>query len=247
MAGLGLGLGLGFGPATGRLTNGHLILISSTIRSKLKRCSLTMSITQDVPKGTVVIVGGGPVGLILARVLSFYGVKSKLFERNQTTTSWPKMDLTNSRSMEIFRKLGLADDLRTFGVPSHFDQDVLISTGLSAETAITQWKLPSVDKFRKIIKDTNDGTQPLEPWQRLSQVIFEKWLKSVCDEDPLINLNYAHRVESVEEEGGRVKVSVTNFKTGESETWRSEYVVGCDGASSQVRRSLGYGLDGGPM
>ena len=50
---------------------------------------------------TVLIAGGGPVGLLLTPLLSYYGTRSILFERNKTTTSWPKMDLTNARFMEI--------------------------------------------------------------------------------------------------------------------------------------------------
>lgn len=120
-----------------------------------------------LPKGAVLIAGGDPVGLILARVLSYYGVKSVLFERNKTTTNWPKMDLTNGRSMELFRKLGLADDLRQQGVRPNVDQPVLISSGLSSKEAITRWDLPGVERFRQRIQECNDGTLPLEPYQRL--------------------------------------------------------------------------------
>jgi FAD binding domain len=90
-------------------------------------------ITSEVlDSDTVLIAGGGPVGLFLATVLAFYGVKSVVAERNDTTTKsghrcsrrydamltylrWPKMDLTNARSMELFRFLGLADKLRAQG------------------------------------------------------------------------------------------------------------------------------------
>lgn len=202
---------------------------------------------EVLPTGTVLIAGGGPVGLILARVLSYYGVKSILFERNKTTTSWPKMDLTNARSMELFRKLGLADELRQHGVPSDIDQDVLMSTGLSSKEPLTKWELPGVDKFRKRIRENNDGTQPLEPWQRLSQAIFEKWLKGICDEDPLIDVRFGWKVESVREEKDGVKTTVTNSETGISTVFVSGYVAGCDGASSRVRRSLEIPVDGGPM
>lgn len=200
-----------------------------------------------LPKGTVLIAGGGPVGLILARVLSYYGVKSILFERNKTTTSWPKMDLTNARSMEIFRKLGLADDLRKQAVPAHFDSNVLISTGLSQDKALTKWDLPSVDEFRRRINENNDGTQPLEPWQRLSQAIFERWLKAICDKDSLIDVRFGHKIERVSEKDDRVETTVTNVETGASTVFVSDYVAGCDGGSSKVRRSLGIGIDGGPM
>ncbi|KAK1725890.1 FAD-binding domain-containing protein [Colletotrichum acutatum] len=200
-----------------------------------------------LPRGVVVIAGGGPIGLLLARVLSFYGVKSKLFERNKTTTKWPKMDLTNARSMEIFRKLGLADDLRKQGVPPNIDQNVIISTGLSAEKPLTQWDLPGVDRFRSQIQNTNDGTQPQEPWQRVSQAIFERWLKKICDDDPLIDLNYGFKIEHVEEHEGFAHTTIADVDTGERTVVRSDYVVGCDGASSRTRTSLSIPLDGGPI
>ena len=157
------------------------------------------------------------------------------------------MDLTNARSMELFRKLGLADALREQGVPPEFDMDVLISTGLAQESPLAKWHLPGVDKSRKIIREKNDGTQPLEPYQRLSQAIFEKWLKAICEEDPLIDLRYGNKVESVQEEEGRIQTIVTNVDTSISTAFTSDYVAGCDGASSRTRRSIEAPLDGGPM
>jgi len=202
---------------------------------------------ESLPSGTVLIGGGGPVGLLLATILSHYGVKSVLLERNKSTTKWPKMDLTNARSMEIFRRLGLADALRLQGVPAHIDQPVLISSGLGADKPITKWELPGVDKFRERIKLHNDGTQPLEPWQRLSQAIFEKWLKALCDKDPLVDVRFGWKVETVEEGEYRVKTVASNVDTGESVLFVSDYMAGCDGASSKTRKSLEIPLDGGPM
>ena len=47
--------------------------------------------------------------MTLAVDLAQKGIRSILVERNRTTTAHPKMDITNSRSMELFRRLGLAD------------------------------------------------------------------------------------------------------------------------------------------
>ena len=204
-------------------------------------------IVETLPTDTVLIAGGGPVGLILARVLSFYEVKSILFERNETTTRWPKMDLTNARSMELFRKLGLADDLRKQGVPPEIDFDVLISSGLSMDEPLTKWDLPSVDKFWQRIREVNDGSQPREPWQRLSQADFERWLKGICDNDPMIDLHFGWRVEDVQETADDVRTTVVNLATGLSKKYISGFVAGCDGASSKTRRSMKMPLDGGPM
>lgn len=200
-----------------------------------------------LPKGTVLIAGGGPIGLTLARVLAYYDTPSILFERNASTTEWPKMDLTNARSMELFRMIGLADELRAQGVPAHFDQDVLISTGMGADQVLTKWNLPGVDKFWKRIKESNDGTQPAEPYQRLSQAVFEKWMKSVCEKESMIELRYGWQVDSVEEKDDCVRTTVTEVATGKKETFISEYVAGCDGASSRVRKSFDIPVDGGPM
>ncbi|MGA8412326.1 MAG: FAD-dependent oxidoreductase, partial [Xanthobacteraceae bacterium] len=76
---------------------------------------------QHVP---VIIAGGGPVGMTLARDLARRGIQTLLIERNPTTTRHPKMDITNARSMELFRRLGLADALRAVAVPEANNFDV---------------------------------------------------------------------------------------------------------------------------
>jgi 2-polyprenyl-6-methoxyphenol hydroxylase-like FAD-dependent oxidoreductase len=64
----------------------------------------------------VLIAGGGPVGMTLACELSRHGIGCMLVERNESTTRFPKMDITNARSMELFRRLDLADSLRAVAV-----------------------------------------------------------------------------------------------------------------------------------
>jgi FAD-dependent monooxygenase len=204
------------------------------------------AVEHTFPDDTVVIVGGGPVGLILARVLSTHNVTSVLFERNASTTTWPKMDLTNARSMELFRRIGLADELRKQGVDARIDQDVYISSGMSRKEPLAKWDLPSADKFRQRILAHNDGTQPQEPWQRISQAIFEKWLKSICDKDPLIDLRFGWKASSVEEKSDHVRL-VVNGPDQVEYIFKSKYLAGCDGGSSTVRRSLGIQIEGGQM
>ena len=112
---------------------------------------------------------------------------------------------------------------------------------------ITQWQHPGVDEYRIRIASRNDGTMPLEPWQRISQAVFEKWLKEICDKNPLIDLRFGCKLEDVEELEDGVRVSVVDVETGRPHQLAARYLVGCDGGSSRVRRSLGIALDGGPM
>jgi FAD-dependent monooxygenase len=123
----------------------------------------------------------------------------------------------------------------------------LFSSGLGAENAITSWRLPSVDQFNAQISSQNDGSLPLEPWQRISQDVFEAWLKEKCDDNPTIDLRFGWKAQNAEELDTGAKVIATNVETGERRTFWSRYAVGCDGASSKIRQDLGIEIEGGPM
>jgi FAD-dependent monooxygenase len=76
--------------------------------------------------------------------------------------------------------------------------------------------------------------------------VFEKWLKGLCNPNPLIDLRFGCKVESIEELPDGVKMNAVYMKDGKRTTILSRYVAGCDGASSKVRRGLNIPLDGGP-
>ncbi len=195
----------------------------------------------------VLIVGAGPVGLVLAKELSHHGIASTIVERNLDTTRWPKMDITNCRSMELLRRLGLDQGLRQVGVPPQHSFDVLFSTGLAGRE-IARWNLDSVDQMQTRIRACNDGTQPSQAWQRCSQEIFEAWMKRLCEADPLIDVQSGARVESISQDGDSVTATIADAGDGRgSRTLSARYLVGCDGATSAVRKSLGIELDGGPV
>lgn len=202
---------------------------------------------EKLSPGTILIIGGGPVGSILAVTLAHHGVPSVLLERNPTTTRWPKMDLTTARSMEIYRRLGICDDLRQLSVPSRYSFNCLFSSGLHADTAISSWQLPSVDEYRKRIATCNDGTMPLEPWVRVSQEVFEAWLKRLAEANGLIDYRAEWKVTGARELEEGAEVTVINGQTGEESVLQADYAVGCDGAHSVLRESLGIELEGGPM
>jgi FAD-dependent monooxygenase len=77
----------------------------------------------------IIIVGGGPVGMVAAYMLAQRGQRSILIEQSTTTTNYPKMEYTNYRSMEIYRRIGLLERARAKAVPEHFSLNELIVTG----------------------------------------------------------------------------------------------------------------------
>ena len=128
-----------------------------------------MSAVVRVP---VLIAGGGPTGLVLSAELSRHGVPSLLAERNPATTVFPKMDITNSTSMELLRRLGVDGALRAAGVAPQHCFDVIFAAGLDGPVH-GRWHLPSVDAQRAELAAVTDGSGPGQPWQRCSQAIFE--------------------------------------------------------------------------
>ena len=65
----------------------------------------------------VLIVGGGPTGLTLAVDLGLRGVRCTLVEQKEAPQFLPKMERCNARTMEIYRRMGLADNIRAAGLP----------------------------------------------------------------------------------------------------------------------------------
>lgn len=194
---------------------------------------------------SVLIAGGGPVGLTLAHVLSSFGIPCILAERNATTTRHPKMDLTNARSMEIFKRIGVADALRRAGVPQHHDMLVVYTTSLK-ETAreLHRFTYPSVTRKREIIREINDGSQPAEPPMRISQAALEPTLKNALERIPTAIVRFGCAVEAVEESENGVVSYVRDAESNKLERIESVYVVGCDGAGSVVRKSVDIPLSG---
>jgi 2-polyprenyl-6-methoxyphenol hydroxylase-like FAD-dependent oxidoreductase len=190
----------------------------------------------------VIIAGGGPVGMTLARDLARRGIRTLLVERNPTTTRHPKMDITNARSMELFHRLGLADGLRAVAVPEANNFDVSWITGLSGYE-LHRFHYPSVTQWRQLIRDKNDGSMPSEPPMRVSQVEIEPVLARAIRAEPLIDARWsAAFVDLVQDLDG---VTVTLRPDGGAvEQLRCDYLVGCDGGTSDVRHCLGIGLDG---
>jgi FAD-dependent monooxygenase len=87
---------------------------------------------------------------------------------------------------------------------------------------------------------------PEVPPQRGSQAVVEAWLKTHIQANELIDSHFGLKFETLTESDDGV-VSELVDESGEKHVVKSQYVIGCDGGGSRVRRSLGIELIGGPM
>ena len=190
----------------------------------------------------VIIVGAGPVGLTLAIDLGRRGVRCILIEQKPAPQFLPKMERCNARTMEIYRRMGIAEKIRDAGFPRDCPMDVFIVTSL-IEPPLLHLAYPSVAQAQAEIAACNDGTLPREPYQLISQYTLEPLLKSVAESMPSVDVRYGCEFIACEQDGGSVRARVKNGD-GSTAELTAQYLVGCDGGSSAVRRQLGIKLQG---
>jgi 2-polyprenyl-6-methoxyphenol hydroxylase-like FAD-dependent oxidoreductase len=189
----------------------------------------------------VLIAGAGPTGLTLAIDLGKRGVRCTLIEQKPQPAFLPKMERINARSMEIYRRMGLAEKIRAAGLRPDCPMDVYVMLALD-EPPLLHLPYPSVDEARATTRATNDGTLPLEPYQLISQYTLEPLLKSIAESLPAVTVQFGCEFLSLRQDAQGVTARVQTA-VGTQEM-RAAYLVGCDGGASSVRRELGIGLSG---
>jgi 2-polyprenyl-6-methoxyphenol hydroxylase-like FAD-dependent oxidoreductase len=185
----------------------------------------------------VLVVGAGPTGLTLAIDLGRRGVRCTVLEQKPAPQFLPKMERCNARTMEIYRRMGIADLVRAAGLPARCPMDVFIVLSL-VEPPLYHLAYPSVAEYRERIARCEDASQPLEPYQLISQYTLEPVLKSIAESLPTVSVRYGCEFLSFEQDPSGVEVLTSQGSL------RCAYLVGCDGGSSPVRRQLGIELSG---
>ena len=190
----------------------------------------------------VLIVGAGPTGLTLAIDLGRRGVRTTIIEQKEAPQFLPKMERCNARTMEIYRRMGIADKVRAAGLPAHCSMDIFIVLSL-IEPPLVHHPHPSVAQAKAQIAKSDDGGLPLEPYQLISQYTLEPLLKSIAERLPSVTVRYGCELVGFEQDETSVTAQVK--ESGDSRaTLRAAYMVGCDGGGSVVRRQLGIALQG---
>src|SRR5262249_42969907 len=155
-----------------------------------------MALQDQTNKPAVAIVGGGPIGLALALHLDMYGVASVVFN-SETQTRWhPKGNIHNARTMELFRKVGIADRIRALGLPGDQPFDVAYFTRLGGYE-IARGRTPS-RSARLALRDAAPATDRLpEPTHRVNQMYVERLLFEEASRRPNITMRFGWSVEEI--------------------------------------------------
>ncbi len=191
--------------------------------------------TQDTTP--VLISGGGPVGLVLAIELAGRGVRSILVNTEPTTAIHPQGNTHNARTMEHYRRLGIADRVRAVGLPQDLTTDVIYLTRFTGHEFARIQMPSSTEKKRRIAARDMSFLTP-EPIHRSSQFYVEPELFAHAETLPEIGLRFGWELIAFDLQDDCVLSTIRNAETGETETIASRWLAGCDGAQGYTRRAL---------
>jgi len=193
---------------------------------------------------SVAIAGAGPVGLSLALDLAWRGIDVVLLEQRAAgAVPSVKCNHVSSRSMEIFRRLGIAQQIRRAGLPDDYPNDVVLRTRATGYE-LTRIPIPArQDRFRRGCGPDTEWPTP-EPPHRINQIYFEPILFEHAAQTEGITLLNRTRVAGFNQRHGVVEVLTRDLDTGAEGIIESCYLIGCDGGRSTVRRAIGAKLVG---
>jgi 2-polyprenyl-6-methoxyphenol hydroxylase-like FAD-dependent oxidoreductase len=192
----------------------------------------------------VLIVGAGPVGLTLAIDLAWRGIDVTVVEtRARAAPPEPKCNHVAARTMEIFRRLKVADKIRNAGLPADYPHDISYRTSFTGQE-LTRIRIPC-RRDRFTMKDGPDCNWPTpEPPHRINQIFLEPILFEHAAAQPRIRIINRTSVEDVVVEDTSARVSLRDLDTATLSETACRFLIGCDGARSIVRKAIGAELTG---
>ncbi|MEV8017329.1 FAD-dependent monooxygenase [Streptomyces sp. NPDC086554] len=179
----------------------------------------------------VLVVGGGPVGLALSLALRHHGVDHLVVERTDGTVGHPKVGTVGPRSMELFRRWGVAPALREAGWPDDHPLDVAWVTAVGGHEIL---RLPFGTAAGRPLPDHTP-----EPDQVCPQHWLMPALLTALGTHPHGPVRLGLRCDGTVRHDDRVTATVTDETGGTSTTVDAAYVVACDGAASPLRKACG--------
>jgi 2-polyprenyl-6-methoxyphenol hydroxylase-like FAD-dependent oxidoreductase len=187
----------------------------------------------------VIIVGGGPVGLALAGDLGWRGIACVLIEQSDGSIYQPRMDLVGVRTMEFCRRWGLVPAVEGSPYPRDYPQDNIYLTSLTG-----------YELGRERFPGIGEAPPPKESPQRRErcpQNMFDPILRDFAAAQKAVELRYRTRLVAFTQDAQGVTAIVENVDRGTSGEIKARYIVGCDGARSVVRETLGIAMHGHPV
>jgi 2-polyprenyl-6-methoxyphenol hydroxylase-like FAD-dependent oxidoreductase len=191
----------------------------------------------------VLIAGAGPCGLMLANELGLRNVPCLVVDPKATTAFNPQANATQARTMEHFRRIGIARQVRGLGLPGHHPTDIAYFTRF-ARHELARLRLPTATRAMEQVKTMSGSWSAAELPHRVSQKYVEAVLREHAEQRTGRPIGFGWRLQSFDDTPDGVVAQVASVEGGAPVTVRARYLVGADGARSGVRAALGIDVGG---
>lgn len=193
---------------------------------------------MDKVKTSVLIVGAGPAGLTASAILARNGIDALTICRYSGTANSPRAHITNQRTMEVFRDMGIEERMVALSTPNRLMGN---TTWMTSFTGIELARLPSWGTG--IDRRTDYERASPSSMCNLPQHILEPALLDAARAAGA-RVRFDTTLVAIRQTKDAVYSTLLDRLTGEEIEVESEYVVGADGANSLVASELGFEMQG---
>ncbi|MCW8833620.1 MAG: FAD-dependent monooxygenase, partial [Colwellia sp.] len=173
----------------------------------------------------VVVVGAGPIGLVLSNYLGKFGVKTLLVEKNSSTVSEPRAVSIDDESLRAIQGINLAETVIGSLMPDYG----------------SCYQSPTGSVFAKVSPNTREYGYPRR--NGVHQDVLEKQLKDGLEQYSNVETWFNHQLTSFSEVEDGVELSLQSAD-GQVKSVKCRYLCASDGASSFIRKTLNVVMEG---
>jgi 2,4-dichlorophenol 6-monooxygenase len=187
----------------------------------------------------VLVIGSGPMGATTALALATYGVRVHMVSRRNWLADSPRAHITNQRAMEVFRDLGIEEEINRLATPWELMGDTLFTTSLAGEELVRLRTWGTGDRRKgDYIQGSPCGMVDLIQSKLEPAPVQERRgaRRHICDSTPS---TCGH-----EQDATGVTARLKDRISGREYGVRAKYLVGADGAKSTILDELGLPVEG---
>ncbi|MFF4350315.1 FAD-dependent oxidoreductase [Streptomyces sp. NPDC001530] len=186
----------------------------------------------------VLVVGSGPAGGSAALLLATYGIRTLLVTKYGWLANTPRAHITNQRTMEVLRDLGVEAEALAAGSPSHLMGDTVLCTSLTGE---------EIGRIRSWGTGPGSATEyaSKSPCQMID--LPQTYLEPILVNNAAVRgakVRFDTEFLSLTQDEDGVTALLRDRVRGDEFTVRARYLIGADGGRSTVAEQIGLPIDG---